>query len=106
MENPDEILANISHRQYPLPNKPWKHYLEWLGNIILHWQVPVEELSNMIPKGLELDLFQGQVRVSFIAFSICNIRTENIPPVSFLSDFHEINLRTYVIKRKNNVRNE
>lgn len=98
MENANDILNETAHRRYALPAKPWQHYQEWHGNIMLHWKVSCDEIKSKIPNGVELDLFEGQAWVSLIAFSVCDLRTEIIPPLSFISDFHEINLRTYVIK--------
>lgn len=98
MDNDREILKVTAHRKYPVPKGLWQHYQEWHRNIMLHWQIPSEMIKSFIPEGLELDIFKGEAWVSIIAFSVKNIRTKRIPPVSFLSDFHEVNLRTYVIK--------
>lgn len=98
MDNDREILKETAHRKYPVPKGSWQHYQEWHGNIMLHWEIPFEMIQSFIPEGLELDIFKGEAWVSIIAFSVKNIRTKRIPPVSFLSDFHEVNLRTYVIK--------
>ena len=53
-----------------------------------------------MPKELEIDLFQGESWVSIVAFTMEKIRPKNIPAFSPISNFHEINIRTYV--KKNN----
>ena len=50
----------------------------------------------MIPKGLELDLLEGEAWVSVVAFRMEKIRPRGLPSLSLVSDFLEINVRTYV----------
>jgi len=62
------------------------------------------ELKKHVPKELEIDLFKGKPWVSVVAFTMENIRPKNIPAFSPISNFHEINIRTYVkMNNKNGV---
>ncbi|MCR5862050.1 DUF2071 domain-containing protein [Flavobacterium sp. J372] len=92
----DEILSYQSNRAYPLPDKPWKYYQEWHDTIFLHWRANPKALKAMLPETLELDLYDGVAWVSLVAFSVKGMRPRSLPSISFLSDFHEINIRTYV----------
>lgn len=92
-----EILKNLNHRPWKLPAKSWKYYQEWNDAIFLHWEVPADELRKYIPTKLNLDLYNGKAYVSLVAFTMEKIRPKNFPAVSFISDFHEINLRTYIV---------
>lgn len=94
MANP--ILSNVSHRPYPLPMGGWKYYQEWNDAIFLHWEVPYEVLRLLVPAALEIDQLNGNCYVSLVAFTMQRIRPKWLPAVSFISDFHEINIRTYV----------
>lgn len=92
------ILQQVQYRQYPLPDEPWLHYQEWYNNIMLHWKIDKDTINQYIPQGIELDLFEGDAYVSIIAFSVKKLRPRFLPPFPYLSNFHEVNLRTYVIR--------
>jgi uncharacterized protein YqjF (DUF2071 family) len=94
----ENILQDSKHRPFPLPTTPWKYYQEWHAVIFAHWQVPIDLLRSVVPEGLDLDLFDGKAWISLVAFSIKRLRPRYLPSISLLSDFHEINLRTYVLR--------
>ncbi|WP_256004999.1 YqjF family protein [Pedobacter deserti] len=93
-----DILSTTSHRQYDLPEEAWKHYQEWHQNLFLHWKLPLPALRPFVPEGLTIDTIHGDAWISFVAFSVKNLRPRFLPPFPLISDFHELNLRTYVIK--------
>lgn len=94
--NIKEILNTVEHRPWPIPNQDWKFYQEWNRLIFLHWQVDLDELQKHVPEKLEIDLFDGKPWVSLVAFTMEQTRPRNLPAVKFISDFDEINIRTYV----------
>jgi uncharacterized protein YqjF (DUF2071 family) len=96
MEKISNILNTIGHRQYPLPEKPWKQYQQWHQNLLLHWKVEASALRPILPEGLSLDTFYGQAWISMIAFSVKKLRPRFLPAIPLVSDFHEVNFRTYV----------
>jgi len=79
-----------------LPEENWKFYQEWNRAIFLHWKVDYQELRNFVPKELEIDLFEGNAWVSVVAFSMEKIRPKNLPHFAPISNFEEINIRTYI----------
>lgn len=91
-----KILNYKDHRPWKLPDEKWKFYQEWSNAIFLHFKVDLEELKKHVPKELEIDLFQEESWVSVVAFTMEKIRPKNIPAFSPISNFHEINIRTYV----------
>ncbi len=91
-----EIINSTSHRPWEIPKGSWKFYQEWNRAIFLHWEVELSELEKHIPKDLEIDLFEGKPWVSVVAFTMENIRPKYIPSFSPISNFDEINIRTYV----------
>lgn len=93
-----EILNSTEHRPWELPPQPWKYYQEWNQAVFLHWQVALAELEKLVPKELEIDLYEGKPWVSLVAFTMQKIRPKCLPAFSPISDFDEINLRTYVKK--------
>ena len=91
-----EILNTTEHRPWKLPADSWKFYQEWNDVIFLHYEVDISELKKFVPKELEIDLFKGKPWVSVVAFTMQKIRPKNLPYFPPISDFDEINIRTYV----------
>ncbi len=91
-----EILNTVDHRPWKMPTEKWKFYQEWNNAIFLHWQVELSELKKFVPKELEIDLFDGKPWISVVAFTMEKIRPKNLPSFSPISNFDEINIRTYV----------
>lgn len=98
MSTINQILAETGNRQYPLPQKNWKYFQEWHHTIFFHWEVPVYFLEDHIPEGLHLDTFKNTAWVTLAAFEVKNMRMRHFPPVPYVSNFQEINIRTYVTK--------
>jgi len=91
-----EIIKNNKHRPWKIPNKKWKYYQEWNNAIFLHWKVDYNELKKFVPNELEIDLVDQSPWVSLVAFTMEKIRPRNLPAISTISNFDEINIRTYV----------
>lgn len=91
-----DILNITEHRPWPLPNENWKFYQEWNDAIFIHWQVDYNELKEFVPEELEIDLYEGKPWVSLVAFSMEKIRPKNLPSLQPISNFGEINIRTYI----------
>lgn len=91
-----EILKTTTHRPWDIPNKKWKFYQEWNDTIFMHWQVDLTTLEKFVPEALEIDLFEGKPWVSLVAFTLENLRPRGLPPFPPISNFYEINIRTYV----------
>jgi uncharacterized protein YqjF (DUF2071 family) len=69
---------------------------DWHHLLFLHWPVPPESLRAQLPPGLEIDLFEGTAYVGLTPFTLTNVRPVGVPPLPFVSRFHETNVRTYV----------
>jgi uncharacterized protein len=69
---------------------------DWHHLVFLHWSVSPEQLRPLLPPGLELDLYEGTAYVGLTPFTMTNVRPVGLPPIPFVSSFHETNLRTYV----------
>lgn len=91
-----DILQETKHRPYALPPGRWVYYQEWNRAIFLHWKVPFEALRKLVPAEFNLDTHEGDAYISLVAFTMEQIRPRYLPAVSLVSDFHEINLRTYI----------
>lgn len=96
----NEILSVTEHRTWAIPDEAWRYYQEWNNAVFLHWEVDLQELQKVVPADLEIDLYDGKPWVSLVAFTMEKIRPRYLPPFSPISNFDEINIRTYV--KKNN----
>lgn len=90
------ILEDQYHRPWIMPTGSWQFYQEWLDVFFLHFQVDYDILRPFVPKELSIDQYNGRCYVSLVAFKMKNIRPKNTPAFSPISDFYEINLRTYI----------
>lgn len=90
------ILNTTEHRPWEVPTENWKFYQEWNNAIFMHWQVELSELRKFVPQELEIDLFEGKPWVSVVAFTMEKIRPKNLPSFPPISNFDEINIRTYI----------
>jgi uncharacterized protein len=71
---------------------------EWRKLIMAQYEVAPEVLLRHLPRGLELDLYQGRCFVSLVGFLFDRVRILGVP-VPGHTRFEEVNLRYYV-KRK------
>jgi len=91
-----DILADTSHRPFELPDGQWIYYQEWNNVLFLHWTIPFDILRKCVPPDLLIDTFESNCYISLVAFTMEKIRPKFLPSISYISDFDEINLRTYV----------
>jgi len=96
MKEIDKLINTTSHRPWTIPRGRWNYYQEWNDVLFLHWKVKIDDLAPLIPKGILLDTFNGESWISIVAFTMEKIRPRNLPSLKAISDFHEINTRTYV----------
>jgi uncharacterized protein YqjF (DUF2071 family) len=68
---------------------------KWRSLLFLHWRLPAAALRAVVPRELELDLWEGQAYVGVVPFEMVDIRPAWLPG-AFALDFLETNLRTYV----------
>jgi uncharacterized protein len=68
----------------------------WADLLFVHWAVDAAPLRARVPAGLELDTFEGRAYVGIVPFTVTGARPTWLPPLPFVSNFHEVNLRTYV----------
>lgn len=93
-----QILEKQDHRTWNYPSKKWMYYQEWNNALFFHYKIDKELLKNLVPENLEIDLINGEAWISVVAFTMEKIRPRFLPSISFISDFGEINVRTYVTR--------
>jgi uncharacterized protein YqjF (DUF2071 family) len=68
----------------------------WADLGFFHWAVEADSLRALLPRRLELDTFEGRAYVGIVPFTVTGARPTGLPALPFVSDFDEVNLRTYV----------
>lgn len=93
---PEEVLQHVEHRPWPLPVKLWAGRMRWCDLVFLHWGLDPVLLRPIVPRDLELETFDGKVWLGIVPFRMEATRVRFMPSLPGLSDFPELNVRTYV----------
>jgi uncharacterized protein YqjF (DUF2071 family) len=93
---PYQVLTDVSHRPWPLPDGPWIMTQSWHDLLFAHWPVDARSLQAKLPAGLPLDTFDGQAWIGIVPFHMTNVAPRGVPSIPFVSSFIELNVRTYV----------
>jgi uncharacterized protein len=90
------ILQQLSHRPYPLPEGPWIMRQIWSHLLFAHWPIPKAKLRALVPPELPLDTFADTAWLGIVPFRMSDVSVRNAPALPWLSEFPELNVRTYV----------
>jgi len=71
--------------------------MSWHELLFMHWPIKSETLSTFIPQRLTIDTFDGTAWIGVVPFQMSGTRLRLTPAVPWLSNFPELNVRTYVI---------
>jgi uncharacterized protein len=69
---------------------------EWRDLVMLNYEVDPNVLNRLVPRGTELDAFNGRTYLSLIGFQFRNTKLLGRLSVPFHATFDEVNLRFYV----------
>jgi len=92
----DSILFATQHRPWPAPMTPWVMTQRWNDLLFLHYEMPPEQLRALVPPALTLDTYQQRGWLSIAPFWMNHLRPPGIPSLPWVSQFAELNVRTYV----------
>jgi uncharacterized protein YqjF (DUF2071 family) len=67
----------------------------WSNLLFAHWPVDVVVMRRLLPAGLPLDTFDDRAWVSIASFYLTGLRPRWTPALPWLSEFPELNVRTY-----------
>ncbi|MGI9471039.1 MAG: YqjF family protein [Rubripirellula sp.] len=68
---------------------------QWRDLLMINWKIPEQRIASWVPKGCDVDTFQGNTYASLVAFQFRNTRVLGVP-VPGHRNFEEVNLRLYV----------
>ncbi len=71
----------------------------WRDLLFLHWSFDPDVIQRTLPEGLTVDTFDGRAWVGVVPFFMRNVRPWWFTSVPGLSNFQELNLRTYAVDR-------
>src|SRR5215207_8486826 len=90
------ILDEVAHRPWPRPAAPWLMTQTWHDLLFTHWPVDPVLLRAKVPESFDVDLFEDRAWIGVIPFHMTNVSPRGVPSLPWLSEFPELNVRTYV----------
>jgi uncharacterized protein len=73
---------------------------EWRDLVMLNYEVEPGILQPYVPRGVELDSFEGRTFISLVGFQFLRTKLYGFLAVPFHTNFEEVNLRFYVRRRE------
>jgi uncharacterized protein len=74
---------------------------QWQNLVMVNYEIAPSCLLPYLPKGVELDYFEGKTFVSLVGFLFKDSSIFNVP-IPFMGTFEEVNLRFYVVRKVGN----
>jgi len=68
----------------------------WEDLLFLHWDWDPAEVQRTLPAGLHVDVWDGRAYIGFVPFFMRGVRPVGLPAIPWVSNFLELNIRTYV----------
>jgi uncharacterized protein YqjF (DUF2071 family) len=68
----------------------------WRDLLFAHWPIDPSVIQALLPDSLEVDVIDGKSWVGVVPFRMSGVRPRLTPPFPLLSNFSELNVRTYV----------
>lgn len=84
----------------PKPDGPVVMTQSWQRLLFLHWEWEPADVQRTLPPGLSVDTWNGAAYLGVIPFFMRNVKPRFCPKVPWLSNFLELNVRTYVRDRR------
>ena len=75
---------------------------EWNDLALINYEIDPKFLQNYVPKGTELDLWNGKCYLSLIGFMFENVKVMGLK-IPYHVNFEEVNLRFYVKRLENDI---
>ena len=82
------------------PDEPVAIYQNWRNLLFVHWTFDPDVIQKTLPEGLTVDTFHSKAWVGVIPLFMRDVHPRFVPAVKAVSDFLELNVRTYVYDRQ------
>ena len=90
------ILGQVAHRPWSMPARPWVMTQTWHDLLFAHWPIAAHDLRPKVPSEFELDVHGGSAWLGIVPFQMTNVAPRGVPSIPWISEFPELNVRTYV----------
>jgi uncharacterized protein YqjF (DUF2071 family) len=91
-------LEETDHRPWPVPDHAWVLAQTLDDQLFVHYRVPRDSLEALLPKGLQLDEHSGSAWLGVTPFAVTGSRLRGTLPLPLVSDYLQVNVRTYVTR--------
>lgn len=82
--------------RHPDPRRRPVMHQRWEDLLFLHWAVDRDAIQQTLPRGLHCDTFAGTGWLAIVPFAMRDVRPTGLPAIGPVSNFLELNVRTYV----------
>jgi uncharacterized protein YqjF (DUF2071 family) len=79
-----------------MPARPWVMTQTWHDLLFAHWPLDPASLRAKVPTPFELEIFDGMGWLGIVPFRMTNVAPRGVPALPWISEFPELNVRTYV----------
>lgn len=90
-----DTKARLNMREKPVDQTSMMQQ-KWRDLLFLHWEYDPAEIQKTLPAGLKVDTFNGKAYIGLVPFFMQDVRLSFMPFLPGVSDFMELNVRTYV----------
>lgn len=73
---------------------------KWRNLLFQHWEYDAVAIQSTLPPGLFVDTYDGKAYIGITPFSMEGVKPKFFPSIPGLSNFLELNVRTYVYNEK------
>lgn len=92
----DEHFGRLADQSPVGHDFPWVAAQRWEQVLFVNWRVPESLIRPLVPSQLELDRYHDETWLSLLPLRMAHVHLHGLPPLPELTDFPELNLRTYV----------
>ena len=71
---------------------------QWRHLVLINYEIAPEIVRPYVPRGTEIDSFDGRTYASLVGFLFLDTRLRGVP-IPFHRNFEEVNLRLYVRRK-------
>ncbi len=82
--------------RHPAATRRTVMHQRWENLLFLHWSLDRDLIQRTLPPGLHADTFAGQAWLGIVPFAMRGVRPAGLPAIGPISNFLELNVRTYV----------
>jgi uncharacterized protein YqjF (DUF2071 family) len=82
--------------RHPDPKQGTVMRQRWENLLFLHWRVDPAVIQRSLPAGLHVDTFEESAWIGIVPFAMRDVRPAGLPAIGPISNFLELNVRTYV----------